>query len=180
MSRPPTRYGISARVVLCSGRSPQPSGSGYRDSVVFPHAGGNHSAARLGLPVTRLVCDAPPAVLPLFCSLVPNPRAAFLDAFRIPWGNLGVYAFPPFLSSDGWWLESERPQSLHDSGRPLCLVKEWFADLPLPLFVVFPVFLCRGKGFSVSPIPGSQSALHSVFSLQDLVRATSRKIFYVP
>ena len=36
------------------------------------------------------------AKLPLCCSLVPDPQAIFEDAFRHPWDNLDVYAFPPF------------------------------------------------------------------------------------
>ena len=34
--------------------------------------------------------------LPLYCSLVPDPQAVFEDAFRHPWDDLDVYAFPPF------------------------------------------------------------------------------------
>ena len=71
-----------------------------------------------GSPSLDLFMTRLPAVLPLCCSLVLNSQAVFLDAFRIPWSTIGVYEFPPFLSSDGWWLESERPQSLPDSGRP--------------------------------------------------------------
>ena len=93
-------------------------GISFRDSMVSPPTGGDRSAARLGLPVAGLVHDTHPPVLPLFCSIVPTPQAVFLNAFRIPWGNLRMYAFPPFLLSDGWWLESERPHSLHDSGCP--------------------------------------------------------------
>ena len=59
MSQPPPRYGVSASVVLCSGRSPQPLGSGYRGNVVSPPASGDRSAARLGLPVAGVVRDAP-------------------------------------------------------------------------------------------------------------------------
>ena len=58
-SRPPPQYEVSTEAVLCSGRYPQPSGSGYRGSVVSPPAGGNRSAPRLGLPVAGLVHDVP-------------------------------------------------------------------------------------------------------------------------
>ena len=112
--------------------------------MVSPPAGGDRSAASLGLSVAGLVRDAPP----LSCSLIPNPQAVFLDAFRIPWGDLGIYALPPFLSSDGWWLQSGRPQSLHDSGGPRWLVEEWFADLPLSRG--FPKSLLSWQGFSRS------------------------------
>ena len=36
------------------------------------------------------------AKLPLYCSLVPDPQAVFEDAFRHPWDDLDLYAFPPF------------------------------------------------------------------------------------
>ena len=34
--------------------------------------------------------------LPLYCSLVPDPQAVFEDAFRHPWDDLNLYAFPHF------------------------------------------------------------------------------------
>ena len=71
-----------------------------------------------GSPSLDLFTTYLTAVLPLCCSLVPGPRVVLEDAFRLPWDHLGMYGFLPFLSSDGWWLESERPQSLHASGRP--------------------------------------------------------------
>ena len=60
LSWPLPRYGISTRAVLCSGRSTQLSGSGYRGSMVSSPSGGDRSAARLGLPVAGLVREAPP------------------------------------------------------------------------------------------------------------------------
>ena len=36
------------------------------------------------------------AKLPLYCSLVPESQAVFEDAFRHPWDNLDLDAFPPF------------------------------------------------------------------------------------
>ena len=100
-----------------------------------------------GSPSLDLFAMHLPALLPLFCSLVPNSQAVFLDAFCVPWGNLGVYAFPPFLSSDGWWLESERPQSLHDSGRPP-LAGEGMVRRPSPsLTRGFPGSLMSWQGF---------------------------------
>ena len=36
------------------------------------------------------------AKLPLYCSLVPDSQAVFKDAFRHPWDDLDLYAFPPF------------------------------------------------------------------------------------
>ena len=32
----------------------------------------------------------------MYCSLVPDPQAVFEDAFRHPWDDLNLYAFPPF------------------------------------------------------------------------------------
>ena len=133
-----------------------------------------------GSPLLDLFATRLPMVLPLFCSLVLNPQTVFLDAFRVPWGNLGVSAFPPLLSLVGWWLESERPQPLQDSGRPP-LAGEGVVRRPSPSFLVgFLVHLRRDMVLSVSPVSGSQSALHSVSDLQDLVRATYLEIFCVP
>ena len=36
------------------------------------------------------------AKLPLYCSLVSDPQAIFQDAFRHPWDDLDLYAFPHF------------------------------------------------------------------------------------
>ena len=55
--RRPPRCEVSSRAVQCSGRSPQPAGSGYRDRVVSPPAGGKGSASLLGLTVSRSVRD---------------------------------------------------------------------------------------------------------------------------
>ena len=56
-SRRPPRCEISTRAVQCSGRSPQPSGSGYRDRVVFPPSGSERLSSLLGLAVDRPVRD---------------------------------------------------------------------------------------------------------------------------
>ena len=74
------------------------------------------------------------AKLPLYCSLVPDPQAVFEDAFRHPWDDLDVYAFPPFP------LVSRVVACVRESSRlamtlvaPLWPGKEWFADLLLLL-----------------------------------------------
>ena len=54
-SRRPPRRQVSSRAVQCSGRSPQPSGSGYRDRVVSPPSGGERPASPLGLADDRSV-----------------------------------------------------------------------------------------------------------------------------
>ena len=74
------------------------------------------------------------AKLPLYCSLVPDPQAVFEDAFRHPWDDLDVYAFPPFP------LIGRVIARVRESSRlamtlvaPLWPEKEWFADLLLLL-----------------------------------------------
>ena len=72
--------------------------------------------------------------LPLYCSLVPDPQAVFEDAFRHPWDDLDLYAFPPFA------LVGRVIARVQQSSRvamtlvaPLWPEKEWFADLLLLL-----------------------------------------------
>ena len=49
-----------------------------------------------GNPSIDLFAASLNAKLPLYCSLVPDPQAVFEDAFRHPWDDLDLYAFPPF------------------------------------------------------------------------------------
>ena len=56
-SRCPPRCEVSTRAVQCSGRSPRPLGSGYRDQVVSPPADGERSASALGLIINQFVRD---------------------------------------------------------------------------------------------------------------------------
>ena len=49
-----------------------------------------------GNPSIDLFATCLKAKLPLYCSLVPDPQAVFEDAFRHPWDDLDLYAFPPF------------------------------------------------------------------------------------
>ena len=58
--------------------------------------------------------------LSLYCSLVLDPQAVFEDAFRHPWDDLDLYAFPPF-------------PLIGRVVAPLWPGKEWFADLLLLL-----------------------------------------------
>ena len=74
------------------------------------------------------------AKLPLYCSLVSDPQAVFQDAFRHPWDNLDLYAFPPFP------LLGRVIACVRESSRvamtlvaPLWPEEEWFADLLLLL-----------------------------------------------
>ena len=73
------------------------------------------------------------AKLPLYCSLVPDPQAIFEDAFRHPWDNLDLYAFPPFPL-----IGRVIPRVRESSRLAVTLVaplwpEEWFADLLLLL-----------------------------------------------
>ena len=53
-----------------------------------------------GNPSIDLFATCLNAKLPLYCSLVPDPQAVFEDAFRHPWDDLDLYAFPPFALVD--------------------------------------------------------------------------------
>ena len=72
--------------------------------------------------------------LPLYCSLVSDPQAVFEDAFRHPWNDLDLYAFPPFPLI-GRVVARVRESSCLAMTlvAPLWPEKEWFADLLLLL-----------------------------------------------
>ena len=87
-----------------------------------------------GSPSIDLFATCLNAKLPLYCSLVPDPQAVFEDAFRHPWDDLDLYAFPPFA------LVGRVIARIQQSSRvamtlvaPLWPEKEWFADLLLLL-----------------------------------------------
>ena len=87
-----------------------------------------------GNPSIDLFATCLNAKLPLYCSLVPDPQAVFEDAFRHPWDDLDLYAFPPFA------LVGRVITRVQQSSRvamtlvaPLWPEKEWFADLLLLL-----------------------------------------------
>ena len=65
-------------------------------AVVSSPSGGKVTASRVGQSVDRSLCDEPQRETALYCSLVPDPQAVFEDAFRHPWDDLDLYAFPPF------------------------------------------------------------------------------------
>ena len=87
-----------------------------------------------GNPSIDLFATSLNAKLPLYCSLVPDPQAVFEDAFRHPWDNLDLYAFPPFPLV-GRVIARVRESSLvlMTLVAPLWPEKEWFADLLLLL-----------------------------------------------
>ena len=87
-----------------------------------------------GSPSIDLFASRLNAQLPVYCSLVPDDQAALEDAFRHPWDNLDVYAFPPF-ALHGKVLSRVR-QSRNCSMTlvaPLWADRDWFADLLLLL-----------------------------------------------
>ena len=74
------------------------------------------------------------AKLPLYCSLVPDPQAVFQDAFRHPWDDLDLYAFPPFPQVGRVIARvRESARVAMTLVAPLWPEKEWFADLLLLL-----------------------------------------------
>ena len=87
-----------------------------------------------GNPSIDLFATCLNAKLPLYCSLVPDPQAVFEDAFRHPWDDLDLYAFPPFPLV-GWVIARVQESSLVAMTliAPLWPEKEWFADLLLLL-----------------------------------------------
>ena len=132
-SRHPPRRQVSTRAVQCSGRFPQPSGSGYRDRVVSSPAGGEGPFRRWGSPLIDLFATSLNAKLLLYCSLVPDPQVVFEDAFRHLWSGLDLYAFPSFpLVGRVVAQVRETPNLSMTLVAPLW-PEEWFADLLLLL-----------------------------------------------
>ena len=87
-----------------------------------------------GNPSIDLFATCLNAKLPLYCSLVPDPQAVFEDAFRHPWDDLDLYAFPPFaLVGRVIALVQQSSRVAMTLVAPLWPEKEWFADLLLLL-----------------------------------------------
>ena len=127
----PSRCEVSSRTGQCPGRSPwQVVGTEWS---LHPQVA--RSLLRVwGNPSIDLFTTCLNAKLPLYCSLVPDPQAIFEDAFRHPWDDLDLYAFPPFP------LVGRVIARVRESSRvamtlvaPLWPEKEWFADLLLLL-----------------------------------------------
>ena len=133
--RRPSRSEVSSRRVQRPGRCTQPSRASCGDGVVSPPSGGQGTSSCVwGNPSIDLFATCLNAKLPLYCSLVPDPQAFFEDAFRHPWDDLDLYAFPPFA------LVGRVIARVQQSSRvamtlvaPLWPEKEWFADLLLLL-----------------------------------------------
>ena len=124
-SRRPPRCEVSARAAQCSGRSPQPSGSGYRDRVVSPLAGGERSASSLGLAVNRSVRnesqrEASPILFPC-----PGSPGGLRGCVSSSLGQPG----PVRVST----LSSGRKGGGSSQVDPFWPEEEWFADLLLLL-----------------------------------------------
>ena len=88
-----------------------------------------------GNPSIDLFATCLNAKLPLYCSLVPDPQAVFEDAFRHPWDDLDLYAFPPFALVGRVIARVQESSSrvAMTLVAPLWPEKEWFADLLLLL-----------------------------------------------
>ena len=96
-----------------------------------------------GTPLIELLATSYNAKLPLYCSRVPDPEAVFKDAFRHPWDNLDLYAFPPFsLVGRVVARVRETPNLSMTLVALLWPEKEWFVDLLL-LLTQPPVALPR-------------------------------------
>ena len=130
--RRPSRCEVSSRRVQRPGRC-------SRGQVVGTESSLHPQVARAllrawGNPSIDLFATCLNAKLPLYCSLVPDPQAVFEDAFRHPWDDLDLYAFPPFP------LVGRVIARVQESSRvamtlvaPLWPEKEWFANLLLLL-----------------------------------------------
>ena len=82
-----------------------------------------------GNPSIDLFATSLNAKLALYCSLVPDPQAVFEDAFRHPWDDLDLYAFPPFpLIGRVITRVRESSRLVMTLVAPLWPEKEWFAD----------------------------------------------------
>ncbi|XP_068208549.1 uncharacterized protein [Palaemon carinicauda] len=83
-----------------------------------------------GSPIMDLFATKLNAQCPVFCSPVPDPTAAFEDAFQHYWDNLDVYAFLPFGTL---WQVLNRVRRAKNLWMTLVAPwwpeREWFADL---------------------------------------------------
>ena len=128
--RRPSRCEVSTRRVQRAGRCTQPSRASCGDRMVSPPSGGEGTSSCVGQSVNRPVCD----MLPLYCSLVPDPQAVFEDAFPHPWDDLDLYAFPPFaLVGRVIARVQQLSRVAMTQVAPLWPEKEWIADLLLLL-----------------------------------------------
>ena len=106
-----------------------------------------------GNPSIDLFATCLNAKLPLYCSLVPDPQAVFEDAFRHPWDDLDLYAFPPFA------LVGRVIARIQQSSRvamtlvaPLWPEKEWFRRLAASADSTTPGSALLGQAVFGNPI----------------------------
>ena len=163
---------FSHRAVLCSGRSPQPSGSGYGVRVVFPLQVATALLLAWACPSFDLFAIGLPAVLPLFCFPPPESPGGLLGCISRSLGHPGSIRFQSFLSSDwggGGGGSSRRDHSLRGSGPPPLTEVGVVRGSSPPLLVILLVIFHRGK-VCQSPVSGSQSACRTWFarSIMDL------------
>ena len=123
-----------------------------------------------GSPSLAMFAMRLPAVLPLFCSLVPNHQVS--SCMRS--ACLGASWACPLFHPSSRVGETQLFPRLWSPPSGRCQCGSWTFPFPCSWF---PGYLMSWQWFSVSPVLGSQSALHSVFALQDLVRTTSCDIF---
>ena len=87
-----------------------------------------------GSPSLDLFATHLNAKLPLYCFLIPDPKAVFEDAFHHPWNDLDTYAFPFFHLVERVVAQvRETPNLSMTLVAPLWSENAWFADLLLLL-----------------------------------------------
>ena len=166
---------VSAGAVQCSGRSPQPSGAGYRVRVVSPSPGGESIPSCLVFSVAGLVCDAPhreasPVLLPR-----PGSPGRLLGCVLTSMGRAGRIRFSSLSPGrEGCGSSQRDPKSLHDSGRP-SLAGEGVVCGPLPADPTTSGATSVGPAASAAPLqplpPGRPRAEPSrVATLKRLLR----------
>ena len=94
--RRPSRSEVSSRRVQRPGRCTQLSLASCGTEWSLHPQVARALLRTWGNPSIDLFATCLNAKLPLYCSLVPDPQAVFEDAFRHPWDDLDLYAFPPF------------------------------------------------------------------------------------
>ena len=105
-----------------------------------------------GNPSIDLFATCLNAKLPLYCSLVPDPQAVFEDAFRHPWDDLDLYAFPPLTVGRVIARVRESSRFAMTLVAPLWPEKEWFADLLLLLNPTTSRPALVGQSASAAPL----------------------------
>ena len=124
----PSGSKVPARAIQCPGRRNQVLGAEWS---LHPQVA-RKLIRTWGSPLLDLFATHLNAKLPLYCSLIPDPQAAFEDAFRHPWNDLDTHEFPPFhLVERVVARVRETPNLLMTLVAPLWPEKPWFADLLL-------------------------------------------------